>query len=169
MQKHLKTIENVRKRSKTFENIRKYSKNEWKRSKIFDFLRRWLRRKISHRLHRLHRVFRQDNRIEGICLSQLGVLGKHCSESELSPQRFTIVHKAITMAFLWSWQKRSNPSTSSGQEHLKTFKNIQKYSKNEWKRSKIFDFFRRWLRNKAQPQIIQINADFVRNNGNSLT
>jgi hypothetical protein len=31
--------------------------------------------------------------------SQLGVLGKLCSESELSPQRLAFVHKAIEMAF----------------------------------------------------------------------
>ncbi|HUU20758.1 MAG TPA: hypothetical protein VMW72_26665, partial [Sedimentisphaerales bacterium] len=35
--------------------------------------------------------------------SQLGVLGKLCSESELSPQRLAFVHKAIETAFFRSW------------------------------------------------------------------
>ena len=51
--------------------------------------------------------FRQDDRIyRDFVLSQLGVLGKLYSVSELSPQRPAFVHKAIKMAFLLSWLKR---------------------------------------------------------------
>jgi len=58
--------------------------------------------------------------------SQLGVLGKLCSESELSPQGLALVHKAIEMAFLRSWRKRCFIS------HKKA-KNAQKEQKNDQK------------------------------------
>jgi len=44
-----------------------------------------------------------NHRLNRLCFSQLGVLGKLCSESELSPQRLAFVHKAIEMAFFRSW------------------------------------------------------------------
>jgi hypothetical protein len=48
---------------------------------------------FNHVFHKLHEL----------CFSQLGVLGKLCSESELSPQRLAFVQKAIETAFLRSW------------------------------------------------------------------
>ncbi len=52
----------------------------------------------SHRFHRLR----------GFCFSQLGVLGKLYSESELSPQRLAVVHKAILQC----------PICEAGQKHI---------------------------------------------------
>jgi len=85
--------------------LRRAQHGEWPKYKIqneldtnwHEFIRRrfrWLRGFIATKTQR-HEGTR-------ICFSRLGVLGKLCSESKLSPQRLCFVHKAIAMAFFRS-------------------------------------------------------------------
>jgi len=67
-------FENVRKRSRIFKNVQKYS----------TFLDADYAAKFSHRLPRLAQIFLdRTTGFTGICLSQLGVIGKHCFQSKL--------------------------------------------------------------------------------------